>query len=489
LGIKRTFDMPPAAVDCFRGQAVRTDCAITRLLINLGLMVLVTGCAVRGQLPPLYAPDSRISVAHFGGSPLSGPQPGVVVSDAPQDAISVRVSLSAMRQMPAAVGEVLGPRCRLVAATSGGTPILPSTRLIQGARFLSPAATAKFISRLDSGKLGPAVQMAELPDVLPMSVTAHIQCHDSRPARDPVSGLTQMRAVTIDLYRPSADTLEMALTVDDFGGSEPMRFESETALLEPVPIGTGTRLGVVVPFSFADSPTRALAVIVEASTGVNTPAHRDLLARSVGQARQSVANAAPATGPSERSVALETAARLLSQTGQRRSALMFLADQADAPICLDVILTADDETLGRLCEAIARQGAAIPHDREPLGWLLDRTTLETMTELLAGGKLPPELAAVMVDHTGQAGRNAASMQQVLRGASSHADLQARLVAENLIFLEDSSPAARVRAFDWLGVQGRAPADFDPLAPARQRRQALDKALTAGTAGTASGASK
>jgi hypothetical protein len=49
-------------------------------------------------------------------------------------------------------------------------------------------------------------------------------------------------------------------------------------------------------------------------------------------------------------------------------------------------------------------------------------------------------------------------------------------AENLVALEDSSPAARVRAFDWLAARAKAPRDFDPLGPAGQRRAALDKAM-------------
>jgi hypothetical protein len=71
---------------------------------------------------------------------------------------------------------------------------------------------------------------------------------------------------------------------------------------------------------------------------------------------------------------------------------------------------------------------------------------------------------------------------MLRAANSRASLDARLVSENLIYLEDSSPSARVRANDWLAARGRAPAGFDPLGPPRQRREALERALDAAAAG-------
>jgi hypothetical protein len=36
----------------------------------------------------------------------------------------------------------------------------------------------------------------------------------------------------------------------------------------------------------------------------------------------------------------------------------------------------------------------------------------------------------------------------------------------------------VRAFDWLRARDKAPADYDPLSPLKQRRAALEKALAA-----------
>jgi hypothetical protein len=55
-----------------------------------------------------------------------------------------------------------------------------------------------------------------------------------------------------------------------------------------------------------------------------------------------------------------------------------------------------------------------------------------------------------------------------------ADLERRLINENRISLEDMSPAARTRAYEWLRQRELAPAGYDPLASAKERRVALDK---------------
>jgi hypothetical protein len=100
----------------------------------------------------------------------------------------------------------------------------------------------------------------------------------------------------------------------------------------------------------------------------------------------------------------------------------------------------------------------------------------------AAARFPRELAAVLLSHTGQAGRNASSMAEILNGLSDREELQRRLVAENTQYLEDSSPAARIRAYDWLSARQKAPPGYDPLAPSRQRRDALEKAQNLSPAG-------
>ena len=51
-------------------------------------------------------------------------------------------------------------------------------------------------------------------------------------------------------------------------------------------------------------------------------------------------------------------------------------------------------------------------------------------------------------------------------------VRAVLIEENKIALESSSPSARLRAADWLATQSVTVPGYDPLGPARERRQAL-----------------
>jgi len=77
-----------------------------------------------------------------------------------------------------------------------------------------------------------------------------------------------------------------------------------------------------------------------------------------------------------------------------------------------------------------------------------------------------------VRRAGELGRYPDMVLEVLAASTAPADLEQRFLAENLIFLEDAHPAARVRAYDWLRARGAAPAGYDPLATREERRSAL-----------------
>jgi hypothetical protein len=92
--------------------------------------------------------------------------------------------------------------------------------------------------------------------------------------------------------------------------------------------------------------------------------------------------------------------------------------------------------------------------------------------------VPPAHEALLVLHAGEVGRSQALLSEILADEPALDALQARIVAENLAFLESNAPSSRVRACDWLAGRGRAPAGYDPLAPREERRAALATAVTA-----------
>jgi hypothetical protein len=170
----------------------------------------------------------------------------------------------------------------------------------------------------------------------------------------------------------------------------------------------------------------------------------------------------------------------LKDPARRRAALIYLSGETGAQICEDFSLAAEDGLIER---AIAKINGSLPPEasqqRDLLGWILDRSTLLLLAELSADtkNKIAPELIAVLTRHAGEAGRHDSSMEPVVKNLQSRADLETRLIAENLIYLEDNSPSARVRAYDFLNAKGKAPEGFDPLGTPRERRAALEKAMS------------
>ncbi len=131
-----------------------------------------------------------------------------------------------------------------------------------------------------------------------------------------------------------------------------------------------------------------------------------------------------------------------------------------------------------VCDRIRKEvlaGSGRPQGPLSTAWALDRGAYQALIELGHEGHLAPSLEALLILHTGQVGRDTALLAELLSQSTDLQDLHRRLIRENAIFLEDMSPAARSRALEWLAAERKAPAGFDPLSPAKQRRAALEAA--------------
>jgi hypothetical protein len=234
-------------------------------------------------------------------------------------------------------------------------------------------------------------------------------------------------------------------------------------------------VAMLIPFRF--SGASAIAVLIETTDASQNPQFDQTLSAMSAHLKTSRQADAAASGDPVLS-GLRSALLSLGRVEARRAVLVFLADQTQASICQDIALVADDATLAALTERVqaGTSNAESVASVDAIGWVLDRSALSLLAEQSAEGKLPPELAAVLSSQAGEAGRRADSLEEVLRGAGSRKDLAARLVAENLIYLEDPSPGARVRAYDWLSARKLAPEGYDPMGDVRQRREALERAL-------------
>jgi hypothetical protein len=136
---------------------------------------------------------------------------------------------------------------------------------------------------------------------------------------------------------------------------------------------------------------------------------------------------------------------------------------------------ADDAALEKMLAGVAQRLTEVaPATRSDAKFaaVLEISTLQFLARLLSDNQLPPELGAVLTDYAGEAGRHAGSIEQITNKLTDRKELDVRLIVENRIYLEDNSPASRVRAYDWLKARGQEPKGFDPLASPRDRREAL-----------------
>jgi hypothetical protein len=423
--------------------------------------------------------------------------------------MAVRMRIVSLESMPLPDAEPAVSHARMIVQTGNGAPVIPVARLTQTTRYLSPIATPAFVRKLETGKFGRIAPITDTEDALPRRVTTEYELADA-PQQDPGTGGMVTRRIVFSLHRADQGTdpvkgheqTELALTIEDFEpalvassstdadqhsqvAQSKAQFQKETILLEPLTAAGPTEFALLVPFRFSGHGGWGVAAIVDLAPGSDDPRHRDLLDRTYAELGRSIPTVAtPTTLPTAEEPTLRTALANLSVLSEQRQTLVFLSDQTAAALCLESAMASDAPLLSRLCGRISRQSASTPMDRASVGWMLDHEALSFLAELSTSQKLPPELATVLTLYAGEAGRHDASMEEVLRGLTSRADLEARLIGENLIFLEDGSPASRVRAFDWLAARGRAPAGYDPLGSPRQRRAAMDKAIASGTAGGA-----
>ncbi|HTL29440.1 MAG TPA: hypothetical protein VL282_09465, partial [Tepidisphaeraceae bacterium] len=260
------------------------------------------------------------------------------------------------------------------------------------------------------------------------------------------------------------------------------------AVLKPIAVSSSVPIAILIPFTFAKSQVRSILVLIDVGPANDDQETRRLLADADASLKRS--GAAPnALPPSWRGYA--TALSGLSLTSSRRASLVYLCRETKAPVCEDFALSASDADLSMFAPLVQKgmNGPGAPRDEESLSWFLDATTLQFVGGLQTNNRLPPELLAMLLRHTGQVGMNSGSVAEMIAASRQRQDFDARVVAENIIYLEDGSPAARVRACEWLGARGKAPSGYDPLAPPRQRQAALEKMYEAMTAQAAAAARK
>ncbi|HEX5010000.1 MAG TPA: hypothetical protein VFY71_06335 [Planctomycetota bacterium] len=448
-------------------------------LPSLLLLVALAACAAPPG--PFEPPPLQPTWEHFAGSLLTGPQPGDAPPELdtdPAHALALQVRLAVVEDLPPGALPRLATRSRMVVGDTPGRPLRSVARLGSGAQLGEGEAAQALLAQLDTGELPVASATGASPTALLPGTTAVLTLPFEPPAFGP---LTDVRLM---IWR--GDTLTLAVLLrgalppdDEEQGTAPVAMR-ELVVLQPALPEDGSPLLLALPLQ---APGHARAVLLAAVCARPAPAGDVVFAQQVAQAAQSALDATR-----ERRVAAseltatETFLRqvvsafgVLRDEASRRAALAFLAGASDAPLCADLVLLADAEMLAQLAQLIEEGGGdlgAVVAQGGGLGWLLERSALQLLAHRGEDQPLPPELLGILLRHVGEPGRFPTSLLDIVATCSSTATLRERIVQENLQYLEDSTAAARLRAFDWLDARGLAPAGFDPLAPLAARRAAL-----------------
>ena len=375
---------------------------------------------------------------------------------------AVTMEAIALPQMPEGVLEPLSVHSTLVAAVGEGAALLPVPERLSSVRLGGGEPVQTLRTSAIAGRFGSPFQVGPYVGVLSPEVSIQLDI------ADPASG----EVLRVVLRPVDAAGSTMQLAVSRRGSDDPSAGAaafSETSLAQ-LPFEDG---GIALVAPLAKSGAALLIIDRREVTPEQLAEARSLAEKQIAASMQQ----RPAISPQR--LMWESARQAMQDQASRRSALVSLATQLQAPICQDLALSADEMTLSEFSSALAEPewGKSSP------GWELDKAAFDFMGKLLIDGRLPRELAAVLATHAGEAGHSTLSMQQLIGAATSRRDLENRLVAENYIQLEEVSPAARVRAYDWLRSKGKAPANYDPLASASARRTALNAAIEAMTAST------
>ncbi len=395
------------------------------------------------------------------GTCLSGSTGATASEEAIAGALEVRVTLIALERLPKEAFLPLDDVTRLIAAPDSELAFLPAAKCTSGSRVAFPDDAEAFVTLVSGGELGRSALIATLGGALPLGATA---CFSAVMASDRNSEIRICRA---------GDRIEIALVVegrDDASGRE-------LVLLDPRYMTPHEAVALVFPAPFEDEQCRALAAIVQVGAASRDDAE---WAAVLEQCQLDLARIVEPTEPRVAGpVKLMTRAKLsvvvggLVDPAQRRGILVFLANVTKASLAEDVALGGADECVSKLADAAL---GSPTDDAAALGWTLESTSFRLLAAMANGDEPTPEVEALLVRHAGNAGREPHALQALVMAAQDRSDLEERLLDANLDALENASPAARVRAFDWLAGRGCAPEGYDPLAPAAERRAALKRSI-------------
>ncbi len=484
--------------------------------MGMPLMVLGMGCLAacaapaveQAPAPPLGLPIGlEVSRSGHLGTILSGPQVGSFDLD---NHVICTIETVLMRRAPVQFLKPLASDLRLVAQLQGQQAVQGGSRLGVGARWAHGQDAETAWQTIASGEWGDHLALETHRVVVPGGSTFLLNLSAAELITDPDNFLREwpdrgpvQKGLTVGLqYEADGEgacldagfalrnlvaaegDVELAHVPVEGGRPGGEFLMEEWILPEQGPTTNGAPVLWLLPSPFELNAARTVAVLIRVEQG--QPEDWDAVLES---------DLVFGGGPSEPVDEVETEQQAWHRQVQRallnvkeareacvagepetdqtlRGALVYACNLFNLSMGGDLCLTGDGALLREwatlLPEATERKAASA----EGLAWDLERAAWIQLARTMVKGDLPDAMLALVLRHGGEAGNYPSILEDAARSSIDVETFERRLLQENRLFLEDASPAARVRAFDWLKRKGQQPPEWDPLDSKTKRREAL-----------------
>lgn len=437
--------------------------------------------------------------ARYSGTSLTGPRTTDAEAFLSEESTSVvvRARIRWFESTPSHTMPALEDRIERIVDRENASELLVAPGLTEAA-WVESGEKAKLA--LESLALAErSVEVSSVESLLPPGVTMSVRS-EALAARQPIEGTWHTAFEISHLSLPDAATDGNALRVSlVFTGYVPSASaatpdllvrRNEVIVLRDAPVVDGDAFALLFEPRGVEAGGAFLVFVdaVSARTPGEESEDPDALLRELAAcgAECAVAGAVAAVGPSPDPMAGIVAL----ERDHRRGALARLAILNGASVTADFAAAALDDTIDGFVAKLAESRKEAPPSSD-VGLDLEKATWKYLADRMSGTDFPSALAAVALDHAGEAGRFAAVIEDVSASARSIAEIEQRLIAQNRALLEDRSPSTRVRAFEWLTKRTLAPEGYDPLADLKERKKALraaeDKESEAALRGVGGGA--
>lgn len=512
-------------------------------------LLATTSCSAppkKSKAPSL--PQIETSVEYFAGDALAGPRDPEPSVRATEQVLRARIRMRCFESFPDAALQPISAETRLVLASRGDDPILPSTQLSGSTRIGRGDVARSFLERceaapwtLDESEEAKRARGSASRDAMPRSqvvvdqvalllpgVTAKFSASGDREfdvvgeGRSRNGVRVQLSPVTTEEREGAAsDAATVTLVLEDAAPSsrsidastgtksgraasdgpasagpattgpsskvgaaaaaerdaqDEARLRREILVLDsPLRVGEGATVILLPPLRDGDPTAWALQIDLERVAASSATKEIEACRESVKAAAASLAR--ELDQPSDdalRRRQIDAALSVLRSGEQLREALLLLVGSRET-LLTDIAMTLPEARLAGLAASLGKLDAKkISIEAGELAWTLERRTWQHCVARAQEGKLGSVLESILLAHAGELARYPSTLASFAARSESLEDMRGKIVQENRLLLEDSSPASRVRAFDWLRLRGLAPEGFDPLASDAERKRVLAK---------------